>query len=224
MTTGPHTEPVVGRRTIRAKVLAGLGGVCAWCGSPGPLEIDHIEGGGNQHRRRLGSLKLHTWLWREYQAHGVWPVGYELLCKSCHDRKSNRMPPREGNKQLNVHLPDELAMQLTALAAQHDGSKSRVVELALRAHLEGTFLHSATDGLHQALASAHTKVQRDLEALTHQMVMLCSLVQGLDNRLRALEERDDKRYGSLLEAFDRLKSRETHGEKSRLWSFAQGQR
>ena len=203
---------------VRERVLAAYGGQCACCQThDAPLEIDHIDGGGNVHRRQI-AMRLDVWLWRQYQTTGKWPPGYQILCKPCHSRKSNRMPPKEGKKQLNIHLPDELAMQLTALSAAHEGSKSKVLELALRAQIEGTFLHSATDGFHQALASAHTRVQSALEVLTQQLTLLSSLVQGLDNRLRALEDRDDKRYGSLLEAFDRLKSIDK-GEKTSVWSF-----
>jgi hypothetical protein len=38
----------------RQRVIAALGGRCAWCQSTaGPFEIDHIHGGGNQHHAQL---------------------------------------------------------------------------------------------------------------------------------------------------------------------------
>ena len=50
----------------RQRVIAALGGRCAWCQSTaGPFEIDHIHGGGNQHRAQLHA-NLANWLCREY--------------------------------------------------------------------------------------------------------------------------------------------------------------
>jgi len=38
----------------RQRVIAALGGRCAWCQSTaGPFEIDHTHDGGNQHRAQL---------------------------------------------------------------------------------------------------------------------------------------------------------------------------
>jgi predicted transcriptional regulator len=131
------------------------------------------------------------------------------------------MPPKEGNKQLNIHLPEDLAMQLTALAAAHDGSKSAVIEQALRTQIEGTFLHSATDALHQNVASGFSKIEGALQVMSEQIASLSTRVQELDNRLRALEDYDTRRYNSLLASFDRLKGRETKREKTGVFGLVQ---
>jgi hypothetical protein len=66
----------------RQRVIAALGGRCAWCQSTaGPFEIDHIHGGGNQHRAQL-RLPLATWLVREHTRLGYWPTGFQLLCQA----------------------------------------------------------------------------------------------------------------------------------------------
>jgi hypothetical protein len=198
--------------TIRERVLAGYGGPeCRWCGTHDRPEIAHIAGGGNQHRKRIG-VKLDVWLWRQFKTNGVWPVGYQILCITCHSRKSHRMPTKDGNKQVNIHLPDELALQLTTLAAAHDGSKSKAVESLLRAQLDGTVLHSTSDDLHQHLAMVESKLAEQLQRLT-------TLVQGMDQRLRTLEDYDQKRYKTLLQAFDRLKASGTKEERSGGWPF-----
>ncbi|MBQ1081587.1 hypothetical protein [Nocardiopsis sp. B62] len=52
------------------------------------LCIDHIEGGGNQHRaelfgdRRIASHRFRSWL----RAQG-WPPGHQVLCFNCNDGK-----------------------------------------------------------------------------------------------------------------------------------------
>lgn len=41
------------------------------------LSMDHIEGGGTQHRKNMGSRNLYPYLYREK------PVGYRILCHNC---------------------------------------------------------------------------------------------------------------------------------------------
>ena len=45
----------------RQRVIATLGGPCAWCQSTTGLEIDHLHGGGNQYRAQI-RLPLAIWL------------------------------------------------------------------------------------------------------------------------------------------------------------------
>ena len=63
----------------RQRVIAALGGRCAWCQSTaGPFEIDHIHGGGNHHRAQI-RVPLERWLAREYHRPRVtWPCGQNL--------------------------------------------------------------------------------------------------------------------------------------------------
>jgi hypothetical protein len=154
---------------VRQRVIAALGGRCAWCQSTAGLEIDHMHGGGNQHRAQI-RLPLATWLVREHTRLGSWPTGFQLLCQACHDRKSGRrpaMPPRKGATALNISLPDHLASQLAVLAAapEHHNSKSQVLETALRAFLEGGANLTALDTVHQQLSTLGTSLGQQIQAL-----------------------------------------------------------
>src|SRR5579863_513503 len=53
---------------------------CSCCGEPyfEFLTIDHINGGGRQHRMLLGYVKLDVWL----RANN-YPPGYRVLCMNC---------------------------------------------------------------------------------------------------------------------------------------------
>lgn len=42
------------------------------------LSIDHINGGGNQHRKSLGSKYIYSWL-----IQNNFPSGYQVLCHNC---------------------------------------------------------------------------------------------------------------------------------------------
>ena len=61
------------------------------------------------------------------------------------------MPPRKGAVQHNMSLPDDLSRQLATLAATPDynGSKSEVVEQALRGLCEGAISETVIAGLQQ---------------------------------------------------------------------------
>jgi hypothetical protein len=70
------------RRERRERVIAHYGGACACCGETRYefLAIDHMEGGGHQHRKSLGNnaaLKLLYLLDTEK------PTGYRILCHNC---------------------------------------------------------------------------------------------------------------------------------------------
>jgi hypothetical protein len=43
------------------------------------LAIDHINGGGTKHRKRIGG-GMHTYLWLKKQGY---PKGYRVLCHNC---------------------------------------------------------------------------------------------------------------------------------------------
>lgn len=42
------------------------------------LSLDHIDGGGNQHRKKLGSKYIYSYL-----IHDNFPDGYQVLCHNC---------------------------------------------------------------------------------------------------------------------------------------------
>lgn len=47
------------------------------------LCIDHINGGGNEHRRQLKASNIYTWLVKNN-----FPEGYQVLCHNCNMAKS----------------------------------------------------------------------------------------------------------------------------------------
>jgi len=196
----------------RERVLGAYGGCCAYCGSPGPLEIDHIRGGGNVHRANI-KVKLETWLTRQYETNGFYPPDFQLLCKTCHDRKSGRigaMPPRKGSGQLNVSLPEELLLQVTALAQMEgfDGSRSKVIETALRALVEGTGAQTATDALHQHFSALRADVLAIVQGTEAIVQQLNTRLAHLEQQCTALHEAYASLRGDLLQAYDRVIARQ----------------
>jgi hypothetical protein len=76
------------RRRLRAEVLEAYGNKCACCGEQEEafLEVHHINGGGNKHRKELGGgAKVYGWLKRNN-----WPRDFELNCSNCNKAEYNR--------------------------------------------------------------------------------------------------------------------------------------
>jgi hypothetical protein len=76
---------------LRAKVFAHYGTACACpgCEATEHLTIDHVDGGGGDHRKTLtgddrGGLVLYRWL-----ANNGFPEGFQTLCRSCNASKRN---------------------------------------------------------------------------------------------------------------------------------------
>lgn len=67
----------------RIKVLEYYGAKCACCGETAQefLAVDHINGGGRQHRKSLGT-SIFAWLIRNN-----YPDGFQLLCHNCNHAK-----------------------------------------------------------------------------------------------------------------------------------------
>jgi len=61
----------------RLETIAHYGGKCIYCGDTNTnhLTIDHIYGGGNQHRKMLHTQNLFPWL----KKHN-YPEGFQVLC------------------------------------------------------------------------------------------------------------------------------------------------
>lgn len=82
-------------RSNRLAVVAAYGGVCACCGEANEvfLCLDHIGGGGNEHRRSLGgsSAKVYT----AVIAAGF-PKSYQLLCHNCNFATARGACPHAG--------------------------------------------------------------------------------------------------------------------------------
>jgi len=76
------------RKKLRVEVLEAYGNKCSCCGEPEEafLEVHHINGGGNKHRRELGGgAKIYGWLRRN-----GWPKDFALLCSNCNDAEFRR--------------------------------------------------------------------------------------------------------------------------------------
>lgn len=71
------------RRDLKMEVLSKYGEVCQFCGEAEPefLTLDHIEGGGNAHRRTLGDNGSMA-VYRDLKKQGF-PLGYRCLCLNC---------------------------------------------------------------------------------------------------------------------------------------------
>jgi hypothetical protein len=70
---------------LRRQVIAGYGGKCVECGEDDPvvLELDHIEGGGNDERKKVRGKYFYDKLIQQN-----FPSGYQILCANDHRRKT----------------------------------------------------------------------------------------------------------------------------------------
>ena len=70
----------------RNKVLAHYGGKCTCCDENTPvfLAIDHINGGGNKHKREIkrGGEGFYRWIVKNN-----FPKGFQILCHNCNQAK-----------------------------------------------------------------------------------------------------------------------------------------
>ena len=75
--------PISGRLQLRADVLAAYGDRRECCGEATPefLAVDHVEGGGGQHRKQLGLTGRGFYLWLKRQ--GFPGNQFRLLCHNC---------------------------------------------------------------------------------------------------------------------------------------------
>ncbi len=85
---------------LKVKVLTHYGGgkcKCIICGFADirALSIDHIEGGGNEHRRTMGRSNIYKWL-----VENDYPEGYQTLCMNCQfiKRYKKDIPLAKGRK------------------------------------------------------------------------------------------------------------------------------
>ena len=72
---------------LRKEVLRHYGGRCACCGEATPefFEIDHINGGGNWHRKKInkkGGKSFYIWLKKNN-----FPPEFQVLCSNCNHAK-----------------------------------------------------------------------------------------------------------------------------------------
>jgi hypothetical protein len=81
-------------KQIRIEVLNHYGNKCACCGETTPefLSIDHINGGGNGHRKALeenGVKKHHGSGFYKWLIDNNYPDGFQLLCHNCNFAKGH---------------------------------------------------------------------------------------------------------------------------------------
>lgn len=71
-------------RDHKLAIMHHYGDRCACCGEENPAfwTIDHIEGGGNAHRREIGRGGLLRWLKKNN-----YPAGFQILCCNCNFAK-----------------------------------------------------------------------------------------------------------------------------------------
>jgi hypothetical protein len=203
--------------STRQRVLIALGGKCRWCPSSERLEIDHIFGEGNTHRAHIHT-SLATWLLRQYEATGTWPLGFQLLCWRCHNIKSRRtcrMSPAKNKTSLNITFPDELNQALLSLAGSpdFDGSKSKVLETAFRQYVEGGIHASAMGNMHQHLSESEARLQEGLMNMTiilstlqTTLERLIAAMATLDNRVGSVERQNALRHEDIVKAYDSLRT------------------
>jgi 5-methylcytosine-specific restriction endonuclease McrA len=74
------------RLAIRTDVLKHYGGKCVCCGTDIPefLAMDHIDGGGYEHRKLIRSIgaSFYTWIQRNH-----YPDNLQILCHNCNQAK-----------------------------------------------------------------------------------------------------------------------------------------
>lgn len=84
---GDYESP---RKTLKLEMIVAYGERCVLCGEVHWefLTIDHINGGGTEHRRAIGSKDIYAWLKRR-----GWPKnGYRLLCANCNCSQTRNKP------------------------------------------------------------------------------------------------------------------------------------
>lgn len=74
------------RAKVRAAVFEHYGRTCACCGSTKRPTIDHIGGGGGEHRTEIGTSAISLYLWLVKNG---FPVGFQTLCAPCNASKGN---------------------------------------------------------------------------------------------------------------------------------------
>lgn len=96
-----HCRNVSAKRRFQIflEVIDAYGGAkCVCCGENNIkfLTIDHVDGGGNEHRRQIGSPNIYGWLRRNN-----YPKGFQVLCYNCNcgrARNGGICPHKESKK------------------------------------------------------------------------------------------------------------------------------
>ncbi len=104
-----HTAPLASRNEwtrkynnkVRLRVLEHYGGICARCGETDVkfLALDHVNGGGNVHRIKIGRWGTSFYRWIQTQG---FPEGYRIMCHNCNIKSATeaveKMPKSVNGK------------------------------------------------------------------------------------------------------------------------------
>lgn len=88
------------RQAERMVVLNAYGNKCTCCGETRNqfLSIDHVNGGGNKHRKEIGHGHVYSWIRRN-----GFPPDFQILCHNCNLAKGfyGKCPHKEDSTQIN---------------------------------------------------------------------------------------------------------------------------
>jgi hypothetical protein len=70
------------KKNLRWEVIKAYGGVCVCCGETtlGFLTLDHVNGGGNKHRKEMGGGGYNTYKWAKDNGY---PDMLQVMCANC---------------------------------------------------------------------------------------------------------------------------------------------
>lgn len=79
------------RERAKKRVIEHFGGECAECGSDQKLELDHKNGDGKEHRKKVFGSQKGCDMYKYLVANNMNTDGYilQLLCYDCHRHKTN---------------------------------------------------------------------------------------------------------------------------------------
>jgi hypothetical protein len=76
------------RESIRVQVFDHYGWTCACCGTAERPSIDHVNGGGREHREEvLGDPIANTYVFYRWLIANGFPEGFQTLCRPCNASK-----------------------------------------------------------------------------------------------------------------------------------------
>lgn len=92
-----YAKHVADTVATKIKIINRYGGECACCGEGqiAFLVLDHVHGGGNEHRKKLGVASLYNWIDKNGHPEGV---ELQVLCHNCNMAR--------GHYGFCLHRPD----------------------------------------------------------------------------------------------------------------------
>ena len=111
------------RRRLKQAIVAHYGGACVCCGEHELdfMSVDHINGGGTEHRRTLrGGGRFYKWLMDQN-----FPDGYQILCFNCNYSKYlGGVCAHKRNLAADEDLPLPSLLDIESLASFDPGSRN----------------------------------------------------------------------------------------------------